>query len=905
MATLYIDDRPHTFEEGQNLLQTCLSLGYDLPYFCWHPALGSVGACRQCAVKQFKDENDREGELIMACMTPATDGARISINDPEAVQFRAGIIELLMLNHPHDCPVCDEGGECHLQDMTVMTGHHHRRTRFPKRTHRNQDLGPFIHHEMNRCIQCYRCVRFYRDYAGGRDVNAFACGNDVYFGRYAEGPLESPFSGNLVEVCPTGVFTDKTLRSHFTRKWDLQSAPSICVHCGLGCNTLAGERSGTLRRIRNRYHHQVNGYFLCDRGRFGYDFVNSPRRIRAPLSRIDGSAKKELPKTSDVIDVIRPMMAGQGRVIGIGSPRASLEANFALRTLVGASNFFGGLAPHENDCMQSVTRILERGPTPAVTLQGAGLCDAVVILGEDVVRTAPMLGLSMHRLRFRRGALAASGFQLPAWNDAAVLELAQLQKNNLFILAAAETGLDDEAQHTCHVSPSQVVRTAAALDAAIRDPAAEVSGIDTAARRWVTAAADALRKARRPLVIAGVSYGRPTLIEAAANIAWRLTDQGKEAALAFCLPECNSLGLTLMGPHDLTDALEAATRGEVHTVIVLENDLYRRAEAPAVDAFLAAAHHVIALDHTATATTDKAHLVLPSATFAEAAATLVNNEGRSQRSYAAMPAIAPVRAAWRWLQAMRGQVEDPEVSAWQTIEDVARSLAAAMPVFQPILEMNLLEDASMGGMGVPRQTHRRTGRTALTAHRDIHEPAPPQDGDAPMTFSMEGWQGQPPAQLIPRYWAPGWNSVQALNKFQVEVGGPLRGGDPGRRLLAAAHPERTAYFELSPPVSSADIDTYEVVPVHHVFGSDFLSMSSPAIAASAPEPYVGLSLDDPLAHEGCSVSVQCGTVVATLPVKGMPAVAPHAAALPVGLPGMPFVTPPQSVRIVRDERKKP
>jgi NADH-quinone oxidoreductase subunit G len=259
MATIYIEGNPYEVEDGQNLLQACLSLGFDVPYFCWHPALGSVGACRQCAVKQFKDEDDTRGKIVMACMTPANDGTRISIDDPEIRHFRASVIEWLMVNHPHDCPVCDEGGECHLQDMTVLTGHAFREFRFNKRTHRNQYLGPLINHEMNRCIACYRCVRFYRGYAGGRDFDVFGAHNYVYFGRYEDGVLESEFSGNLVEVCPTGVFTDKTLKQHYTRKWDLQTAPSICVHCGLGCNTLPGERYGTLRRIRNRYNHQVNG----------------------------------------------------------------------------------------------------------------------------------------------------------------------------------------------------------------------------------------------------------------------------------------------------------------------------------------------------------------------------------------------------------------------------------------------------------------------------------------------------------------------------------------------------------------------------------------------------------------------------------------------------------------------
>src|SRR5918912_3518675 len=328
MATVYIDNQPYEANPQHNLLQVCLSLGFNLPYFCWHPALGAVGACRQCAVKQFRAAQDTRGRLVMACMTPAADNTRIAIDDPDAEAFRANVIEWLMINHPHDCPVCDEGGHCHLQDMTLMTGHTMRRYRFKKRTYRNQDLGPFINHEMNRCIQCYRCVRFYRNYAGGRDFDAFAAHNHVYFGRAEDGVLESEFSGNLVEVCPTGVFTDKTLKRHYTRKWDLQTAPSVCVHCGLGCNTIPGERYGGLRRIRNRYNSEVNGYFLCDRGRFGYEFVNSERRIRQPLLRPSAQPGRERIGAAEcttkeqVLRYLGDLLSSNPKVIGIGSPRA-------------------------------------------------------------------------------------------------------------------------------------------------------------------------------------------------------------------------------------------------------------------------------------------------------------------------------------------------------------------------------------------------------------------------------------------------------------------------------------------------------------------------------------------------------------------------------------------------------
>ncbi len=331
----------HPQDHDKDLLTALLHLGVEVPYFCWHPALGSVGACRQCAVRVYHDPDDTRGELQMACMVPVKHGLRASVEDPEAVLFRRRVIELLMLNHPHDCPVCDEGGECHLQDMTVLTGHVYRRYQGKKRTYRNQYLGPFVTHEMNRCIQCYRCVRFYREYAGGRDFDVFASKNHVYFGRFEDGPLESEFAGNLVEVCPTGVFTDKTLAQHYARKWDLETAPSTCPHCGLGCNTIPGARYGSLRRIRARFNKDVNGYFLCDRGRYGYEYVNDAARLRRP--RAGRGIHEEVDWMRAMVEA-HEGLAQCGRVIGLGSPRASLEANFALRTLVGEDAFFSGLS---------------------------------------------------------------------------------------------------------------------------------------------------------------------------------------------------------------------------------------------------------------------------------------------------------------------------------------------------------------------------------------------------------------------------------------------------------------------------------------------------------------------------------------------------------------------------------
>ena len=454
MANIKIDGQDITANPQDNLLQVCLSHGFDLPYFCWHPALGSVGACRQCAVKQFANPDDKTGKIVMACMTPATDATRISISDPEAKAFRASVIEWMMTNHPHDCPVCEEGGECHLQDMTVMTGHAYRRYRYTKRTHRNQYLGPFIKHEMNRCIACYRCVRFYRDYAGGHDLDVYAAHNDVYFGREADGALESEFSGNLVEVCPTGVFTDKTLSSAYNRKWDMRSLPSVCVHCGVGCNTNVSERAGQVRRILNRFNGAVNGYFLCDRGRFGYGFANASNRPRTAHIRARGGAATQVTK-NEVLDKLGKLLK-TGKIIGIGSPRASLEANFALRTLVGAEAFYSGISAQDAECLATIIDILRVVKTP--TLHEVEAADAILVLGEDIANTAPRVALALQQAVRTRSMEIADRLKIPHWQDAAVREAAQEVRSPLFIATPAKTRLDDIATEPYRAAPDDIAR---------------------------------------------------------------------------------------------------------------------------------------------------------------------------------------------------------------------------------------------------------------------------------------------------------------------------------------------------------------------------------------------------------------------------------------------------------------
>jgi NADH-quinone oxidoreductase subunit G len=885
-ATIYIENKPYDVKVDQSLLRACLSLGFDVPYFCWHPAMESVGACRQCAVKLFRDEKDIKGKIIMSCMTQVEQGMRISIDDPEAKNFRTRNIEWLMLNHPHDCPVCDEGGECHLQDMTVMTGHTYRRTRFKKRTYRNQDLGPFINHEMNRCIHCYRCIRFYRDYSGGRDLGIFASHDHVYFGRHENGALENVFSGNLVEICPTGVFTDKTEKRNFIRAWDLQTAPSVCVHCSVGCNTIPGERYGRLQRIRNRYNGRVNRYFLCDRGRFGYEFVNSPKRVRKPLLKHEQGSHKPITR-DQALEYLREILSKSKGLIGIGSPRASLEANFALRTLVGPEHFFAGMAQKEFHLTAKVIDVMKKGPARTPSLAEIESCDAVFILGEDITNTAPMMSLAVLQALRNMPIAVAAKLHIPLWNDRAIREEIQHRNGPLFIAASADTWLDSDAAEVFIAAPDDVARLGFAVAHRLDPRSPEIPGLANGVSAYSRSIADALKMAQHPLIISGVSSNNAKIIEAAANVARALCESNSCASLAFVLPECNTLGLGLMSSQGIDDALTAIEDGEADTLIILENDLFRRGDQERIWQCLERCRQVVLLDHMLHETTSWADMVLPAATFAEQSGTLVNNEGRGQRFFQVFVPEGDIRASWKWIQDCMPLAGCSESKSWKNLDDLISSIAGEFPVFKIIPRIAPTAGFRITGRKIPRMSHRASGRTSMHANVDIHEPTPHDDPDSALAYSMEGYEGEPPAPLIPRYWAPGWNSVQALSKFQAEVGGPLHGGDPGMRLIEPDTSLGREYFK-GIPESFAPASSFLTIPLYHIFGSEELSVLSPAVAWRTPKPFVALN---PLDAErlGINEGVEADIFMAgksyRLSVAFRPQLPVGTAGIPSGLPG--------------------
>ena len=301
-------------------------------------------------------------------------------------------------------------------------------------------------------------------------------------------------------------------------------------------------------------------------------------------------------------------------------------------------------------------------------------------------------------------------------------------------------------------------------------------------KRLADTIAAGLKNAENPLIVSGTGSMSMDMLEAASLIAKALKKTGRNAGLFFALPECNSAGVALLGPRGLASAFERAKSRKPQAIIILENDLYKRADSKMVDEFLSTAEKVIVLDYNNNETTRKADIVLPSAPFAETEGTLVNNECRAQRFFRVLEPTGDVQASWRRLTRVRKVIESGAPDEPVKLDDVIDALISDYPYLQAIKEAAPSADYLAAGQKIPRQTHRRSGQTAINADRDVHEQKRPDDNDSPFAFSMEGYRGSTEPSLRTAPWAPGWNSEQALNKFKDETGGRVKEGNAGKRI---------------------------------------------------------------------------------------------------------------------------
>lgn len=815
MTKIFIDNQQYTVKDGQNLLQASLSLKLDLPYFCWHPAMGSVGACRQCAMTQYQDENDTRGRMIVACMTPVSDGMRVSMQQPAEKLFRKQVIAALMTHHPHDCPVCSEGGECHLQDMTVMSGHNERQYKGKKTTFINQDLGPLVKHEMNRCITCYRCERFYKDYAGGSDLAAQASSNRVYFGRQSDGTLQSEFSGNLVEVCPTGVFTDKPFGDHYSRKWDLQTAPSVCQHCSVGCNTSLSERYGSVRRVTNRFNDHLNGYFLCDRGRYGFSYVDNETRRQTVT--MNGQPSHWADTTLNV------RLKNKGKWIGIGSSQASLEDNFALQQLVGSENFNPGLDAQQEKLLATHMAILSQWE--AASLAQMEQADAIIILAEDVNNSAPRIALSIRQALLNNAREQAEKLRVPSWQDAAVRAIQPHHPVPLAILGYGDSDLAKQATISLICDHKQAAEQGFLLANLIseKSPKPKASKIAPQTLELL----EILKTAKRPLIVTGWSANNPALLAAATNIrtalkALNIKNENTQDNAMLCIvpPEANTLGLGLLTQ---SKYLSIESLGSENVSAEKSNLLVLDHCSPTFTKRLSEwrqnSNNVVRLSQLGAASADEINL--PVSSFSECSGSELNYQGVIQSHLPATKPSGQCLPGWQWLVNI-AKLREHTLGEVDNLGQLRDLLNHDYPQLGTHFNQHHKSQLAL-------QTPRVSGRTAMLANQTVHEPKPFSETSAPYKQSMEGTHAGQNSEFPLAYsWSPGWNSNQSNHKFHDEYRCDELALQEGVRGIVAK--QSGQWLKWQAPWSKNIKARWQILPLQKVFGSDNLSLHASPIA---------------------------------------------------------------------------
>jgi NADH-quinone oxidoreductase subunit G len=357
MATIIINRNEYAIPEGEklNAIQMARRVGIDIPYYCWHPALSVVANCRMCEI-ETGSKDPKTGEiklvpkLVPACQTPARDMTVLVTDSPKVKEHQRMIMEYLLLNHPLDCPVCDQAGECGLQDYSFRYGQAVHRFVEERNVNPRKDVSELIQLNMDRCIMCTRCVRFTREISQTGELQVIERGSHAEIDIFPGKPVDNPLAGNVVDICPVGALLDKDFL-HKQRAWFLSKHDSICTRCSTGCNITAEENRGALWRFKPRHNPRVNDYWICDEGRYSYKAANDPNLLAAMYVR-----KQDDLEPVAIDEAIRSVeqafaeITGRGGLIaGVLSPFLTVEEAYLM------ARYLKGLNP---------ANVLAAGPLP-------------------------------------------------------------------------------------------------------------------------------------------------------------------------------------------------------------------------------------------------------------------------------------------------------------------------------------------------------------------------------------------------------------------------------------------------------------------------------------------------------------------------------------------------------------
>jgi NADH-quinone oxidoreductase chain G len=441
MVTFEVDGREVQAPEGMMLVDAAKNGDVEIPYFCYEPRLGQpVGACRMCLV-----EIEGMPKLQTSCSTPVKDGMVVTTTSDRVKHAQNAIVEFLLVNHPLDCPVCDKGGECPLQDISFGWGAGRSRVIEPKRHFKKPlELSPLVAIDRERCILCYRCVRFSQEVAEDHQLVFLERGDHTYVGTHHGHPYVAPFSGNIVSLCPVGALTSTAYRFR-ARPWDIENAGTVCTLCPAQCNVEFSVRDDTkvLRVYDARHNEGVDDGWLCDKGRFGYQTVNSGDRVLRPIMREGGALLERSWETAltRVADALKK--AGPHTTLLAGGETTNEEAFLAqklMRDVLGSGDIDSRVAPLDADQARMLAR-----PELEATVPDVEWADAVLVLETELVDEMPILELRVRKGRRRNGVQVAVASSHPSALDreaAATMRFAPGSGEAILVALAAALGSD-------------------------------------------------------------------------------------------------------------------------------------------------------------------------------------------------------------------------------------------------------------------------------------------------------------------------------------------------------------------------------------------------------------------------------------------------------------------------------
>ena len=663
MVKIEINGQVIKAREGLMLIDVADDAGINIPRFCYHKKLSVAANCRMCLV-----EVAGAPKTLPACATPVTDGMKVMTKSPKALAAQKAVMEFLLINHPLDCPICDQGGECELQDVSMLYGQDISRFNEGKRILGDKDIGPLVQTDMTRCIHCTRCVRFGKEVAGIMELGATGRGEHMEIGTYVAKAMVSELSGNVIDLCPVGALTSKPYR-YTARAWELQATPSIAIHDGLGSHSYIHHKQGQIKRVVPRENEAINETWLSDRDRFSYTSLNH-NRLTQPMRKVDGEWKVVDWETAltEVAALLSGQLAHNTNSVGaLVSPTASAEELYLLQQLLSAKGCYNiDHRLHQQDFAADASGVM---PYLAMPIEQVEKVKAALLIGSNLRHEQPLLNQRLRKATQMR---------------AKVMAINPVDFDLSYRLSAKAT-----------VSVPDMVTTLAGLAKALsanqslsnRESVLLEGAVVTDITQKM---ADQLSVEGDKLIILGqlaqshVSFTR--LLQLASLVA-RLSG----AQLSWLPESGNSLGAALVGAHPKQSGMNAAEMLRKG----MDNWLLWNVD-PTADCLLPEATNlsgrVVAVSAFDTlGLREVSDWLLPIAAFGEAAGTYVNANGMWQFAPVALTAVGDAKPGWKVLRVLGNMmnVSGFDYVSLDQVTEAAKAMAISAKVVDHDTLMNL------------------------------------------------------------------------------------------------------------------------------------------------------------------------------------------------------------------------